>query len=231
MIALHQHNEQSASNVVLNELRAGKQVALISDAGTPAISDPGAVLVAHAHAAGIRVSPIPGASAAIAALSAAGMTEASWLFVGFLPARPAQRRKQLADLSNQPHALVFYEAPHRILACVNDLYSTLGNRRIVLARELTKMFESIHVTQLADAEQWLTADSQRQRGEFVLIVGGAPAQADHDESKILQDTLAILLTELPVSQAAQLAARLTGQRKNHCYQVALAMQNPGDTAS
>ena len=225
MIALHQHNEQSASSVVIEQLLAGQQVALISDAGTPAISDPGAQLVAQALAAGIRVSPVPGASAAVDTMSVAGMTEPGWLFVGFLPARAAQRRKQLAELASLPHAMVIYEAPHRILECVADLYQILGDRRIVLTRELTKLFETVHATTLAEAGNWLAADPQRQRGEFVLIVGGALPDTGQDASNDrLRDTLAILLAELPVSQAAHLAARLTGQRKNLCYQTALAMQ-------
>ena len=225
MIALHQHNEQSASNAVIDQLLAGSQVALISDAGTPAISDPGAVLVAQALAAGIRVSPVPGASAAVAAMSVAGMTEPGWLFVGFLPARATQRRKQLAELANQPYALVIYEAPHRILDCIKDLSDMLGNRRIVLTRELTKLFETVHATTLAEAGAWLAEDTNRQRGEFVLVVGGASSDNEENTATdLLRTTLAILLEELPVSQAVHLAARLTGQRKNQCYQMALDMQ-------
>jgi len=224
-VALHEHNEQQISARLVADMQAGKNVALVTDAGTPAISDPGTLLVAAAHAAGIAVAPVPGASAVVCALSAAGVDAPHWLFYGFLPAKSSARRNALTALACLPYVLVFYEAPHRILDCVADLAETLGGtRRVTLARELTKLFESIHSLPLGAAQAWLEADPNRQKGEFVLIVEGAPA-ADVDEDTVrLRDTLAVLLEELPVKQAAQLAARLTGQKKNAAYALALQMK-------
>ena len=207
-------------------MQAGKNVALVTDAGTPAISDPGTLLVAAAHAAGITVVPVPGASAVICALSAAGVVAPHWLFYGFLPAKSSARRNALAELARLPYVLVFYEAPHRILDCVADLAVTLGGtRRVTLARELTKLFESIHSLPLGEAQAWLAADPNRQKGEFVLIVEGAPEADADDDAVRLRDTLAVLLEELPVKQAAQLAARLTGLKKNAAYELALQMRD------
>lgn len=224
-VALHEHNEQQISARLVTDMQAGKNVALVTDAGTPAISDPGTLLVAAAHAAGIVVVPVPGASAVICALSAAGVVAPHWLFYGFLPAKSCARRQALSDLSRLPYVLVFYEAPHRILDCVADLAETLGGeRRVTLARELTKLFESIHSLPLGEAQAWLEADANRQKGEFVLIVEGAP-EAGMDENMLrLRDTLTVLLEELPVKQAAQLAARLTGLKKNAAYALALQMK-------
>ena len=225
MTALHEHNEQRATPALIAALQYGQNIALITDAGTPAISDPGALLVAAAHEAGVRVVPIPGASAAVAALSAAGFTAPGWLFYGFLPARASARRNALQDLAQLPWTLVFYEAPHRITECIADLYAVLGERRLVIARELTKLYESVHALPLSEAAAWLAADSQRQRGEFVLMLSGAqPIKMDESESQ-LRDTLKVLLEELPLKQAAHLAARLTGVKKNICYQLALSMRD------
>ncbi len=225
MTALHEHNEQRATPALVAALQYGQNIALITDAGTPAISDPGAWLVAAAHEAGVRVVPIPGASAAVAALSAAGFTAPGWLFYGFLPARASSRRNALQDLAQLPWTLVFYEAPHRITECIADLYAVLGERRLVIARELTKLYESVHALPLSEATAWLAADSQRQRGEFVLTLSGAqPIKMDESESQ-LRDTMKVLLEELPLKQAAHLAARLTGVKKNICYQLALSMRD------
>jgi 16S rRNA (cytidine1402-2'-O)-methyltransferase len=225
MTALHEHNEQRATPALIAALQYGQSIALITDAGTPAISDPGALLVAAAHEAGVRVVPIPGASAAVAALSAAGFTAPGWLFYGFLPARARARRNALQDLAQLPWTLVFYEAPHRITECIADLYAVLGERRLVIARELTKLYESVHVLPLSEATAWLAADSQRQRGEFVLTLSEAqPIKMDESESQ-LRDTMKVLLEELPLKQAAHLAARLTGVKKNICYQLALSMRD------
>ncbi|MDA8327724.1 MAG: 16S rRNA (cytidine(1402)-2'-O)-methyltransferase [Betaproteobacteria bacterium] len=225
MTALHEHNEQRATPALIAALQYGQNIALITDAGTPAISDPGALLVAAAHEAGVRVVPIPGASAVVAALSAAGFTAPGWLFYGFLPARASARRNALQDLAQLPWTLVFYEAPHRITECIADLYAVLGERRLVIARELTKLYESVHALPLSEAAAWLAADSQRQRGEFVLMLSGAqPIKMDESESQ-LRDTLKVLLEELPLKQAAHLAARLTGVKKNICYQLALSMRD------
>lgn len=225
MSALHEHNEQRATPALIAALQYGQSIALITDAGTPAISDPGALLVAAAHEAGVRVVPIPGASAAVAALSAAGFTAPGWLFYGFLPARASSRRNALQDLAQLPWTLVFYEAPHRITECIADLYAVLGERRLVIARELTKLYESVHALPLSEATAWLAADSQRQRGEFVLTLSGAiPVHMEESESA-LRDMLKVLLDELPLKQAAHLAARLTGVKKNVCYQLALSMRD------
>lgn len=228
-VALHEHNEQHATPRLIEDMLAGKRVALITDAGTPAISDPGTLLVAAAHAAGVRVVPVPGASAVVCALSAAGIVAPNWLFYGFLPAKGNHRRLALEKLAALPYALVFYEAPHRIIECVDDLATILGgDRRITFARELTKVFESIHSLPLADAPAWLAADANRQRGEFVLIVEGAKAVENNAEQQQLRDTLTVLLEELPLKQAAHIAAKLTGIKKNTCYKLALSMRDDAD---
>ena len=223
LLALHEHNEAAAAGRIVSELREGKSVAYVSDAGTPGISDPGARLVAAVRAAGLPISPLPGASAAVTALSVAGL-DGSWLFFGFLPARPGPRRKQLEALRTQPSALVFYEAPHRITACVADLALTLGGgRRILFARELTKRFEQLHACALAEAADWLAADENHRRGEFVLVVfppETVPEADNADAERILE----ILLEELPVRQAALLAARLTGGSRNALYDLALTLK-------
>lgn len=221
-VALHEHNEARMVPRILAWLGEGKCVALISDAGTPAISDPGAHLVGHAREAGFRVTPIPGPSAAVTALSAAGLPDSPFLFYGFLPARPAARRRSIEPLAGLPYALVFYEAPHRIVEAVEDLEACLGGERtLVLARELTKMFESIHKCTLAEAAQWLRADPNRQRGEFVLIVSGAPEvgrPAEHDWETVLNT----LLAELPLAQAVKLTCTISGAKRNEVYARALA---------
>ncbi len=178
LMALHQHNERGAAKKVIALLAQGQSVALVTDAGTPAVSDPGALLVAEVRAAGFRVIPIPGANAALAALSASGLPAPHFLFYGFLPNKSAARRSTLQDLIALPYTLVFYEAPHRILECVADLHSVYGGeRQIVFAREITKLFESIHRCTLAEATDWLNADPNNQRGEFVLLISGAAAPA------------------------------------------------------
>ncbi|BBP02120.1 16S rRNA (cytidine(1402)-2'-O)-methyltransferase [Sulfuriferula nivalis] len=225
-VALHEHNEQRATPFLIADLQAGKNVALITDAGTPAISDPGTLLVAAAHEAGIRVVPVPGASAVVCALSAAGIYAPNWLFYGFLPAKASHRRDALVQLKALPYTLIFYEAPHRIVECVEDLAATLGgDRRITFARELTKLFENIHSLPLSEASEWLAADANRQKGEFVLIVEGAKEVEDNPEQQHLRETLAVLLEELPLKQAAHIAAKLTGIKKNTCYKLALTMRD------
>ncbi len=225
-VALHEHNEQHATPRLIEDMLAGKSVALITDAGTPAISDPGTLLVAAAHAAGVRVVPVPGASAVVCALSAAGIVAPNWLFYGFLPAKASHRRAALEQLSALPYVLIFYEAPHRIMECVEDLAATLGSdRRITFGRELTKLFENIHSLPLAEASAWLAADANRQKGEFVLIVEGAKVVEDSPEQQHLRDTLTVLLEELPLKQAAHIAAKLTGIKKNTCYKLALTMRD------
>ncbi len=174
LIAVHQHNERGAAEKMVAAIQSGQSIAFVSDAGTPAVSDPGALLVQAVLAAGLRVIPIPGASAAVAALSASGMNEAHFLFYGFLPNKSAARRTVMQGLSGHPYTLVFYEAPHRIVECITDLCVVLGGeRQIVLAREITKLFETIHSCKLSEAQVWLESDSNQQRGEFVVLVSGA----------------------------------------------------------
>lgn len=218
----HQHNEHEAAARIIEKLQAGESVALISDAGTPGISDPGARMVAAVRQAGFRVVPLPGACAATTALSASGLTDEHFLFYGFLPVKGGQRRQVLEELRAIPAALVFYEAPHRVLETVADLAMVYGERTLVIARELTKLFESIHSGPLTAALEWLKADSNRQRGEFVLMVSGALVGADDGEG---ERVLKLLLAEgLPVKQAAKLAAAITGAAKNALYERALALK-------
>ncbi len=223
LTALHEHNENRAVPTLLALLAQGKAVALVSDAGTPGVSDPGARLASAARAAGYTVTPVPGASAAVAALSVAGMTAPQFLFYGFLPPRAADRRSALARLAAYPFTLVFFEAPHRIVDSVMDMRATLGGpRRVVIARELTKMFETIHACLLDDAADWLNAEDNRRKGEFVLIVeGAAPKAAGGEET---QQTLEVLLSELPLKQAVALATKITGAKKNQLYDLALKMR-------
>ena len=228
LVALHEHNERERAAELVARMLSGKTIALVSDAGTPGISDPGALLVARAMEAGITVCPIPGANAAIAALSAAGLAAPHFIFYGFLPAKPAGRRAALAALRELPYALVFYEAPHRVSECIADLAATLGGERdIVIARELTKLFEAIHRCRLDEAEAWLVADPNRQRGEFVLIVSGAPEQQQEGLPAEAERVLRLLLAELPLKQSAALAAAITGARKNELYERALALRDAG----
>jgi len=219
----HRHNEYEAAARILEKLRSGESVALISDAGTPGISDPGARIVAAVRAAGCKVVPLPGPSAVTTALSASGLLDEHFLFYGFLPNKGGQRRQVIAELRDYPCALVFYEAPHRILETVADLAAVLGERTLVIARELTKLFESIHSGPLTGALDWLQEDPNRQRGEFVLLVSGAPAGNDDGEG---ERVLKLLLAEgLPVKQAAKLASAITGAAKNALYERALTLKS------
>lgn len=226
LISLREHNEAREAERIIAWLQEGKSVAQVSDAGTPSVSDPGAVLVDAVRRAGLRVVPIPGANAAIAALSASGFTRAQFLFYGFLPPKSGQRKSALEELREQTATLVFYEAPHRIVECVDDLLTVFGpDRQIVLARELTKTFEQIHRCPLGEAPAWLAADNNHQRGEFVLLVAGAPEAAkDEDVPAEALRVLTILLAELPVKQASSLAAEITGANRKKLYQAALDMR-------
>lgn len=224
LIAVHEHNERHALRQVLELLSSGRCVALTCDAGTPTLSDPGALLVAAARDAGHIVSPIPGPNAAVAALSAAGFTARHHLFYGFLPERAAARRRALATLAHLPFTLVFYEAPHRVQECIADLRAVLGaERRVVLARELTKLFESVHACTLAEAESWLAADSTRRKGEFVLIVEGA-GEAKEPSVDAARRVLETLLKDLPPKKAVALAAKITGGSSKELYKLALALK-------
>jgi 16S rRNA (cytidine1402-2'-O)-methyltransferase len=229
LLALHQHNERGAAEKVITLLQQGQNVALVTDAGTPAVSDPGAVLVEAVREAGFRVIPIPGANAAAAALSASGLCSPHFLFYGFLPNKSAARRSVLQGLAEHPYILVFYEAPHRILECTEDLHAVFGDgREIVFAREITKLFESIHRCKLGVAMEWLNSDPNNQRGEFVLLISGAPERTEGLEAEV-ERTLALLLEELPLKQAVQLAVKITGANKNELYQRALTLKSePND---
>lgn len=218
--ALHEHNERAAGARLIAELRAGKDVALISDAGTPAVSDPGALLVEAAHREGIRVVPVPGPSAALAAFSASGFRSGRLLFAGFLPATQAARRKAL-DAIDEIAPVIFYEAPHRVADSVADLAERFGaEREIVIARELTKKFEEIARMRLGEAQAWLQAGPHRQQGEFVLVLGPGPARP-HDDLAEGTRVLAALLDALPASEAAKLAARISGAPRRELYRIAL----------
>lgn len=224
LIPLHEHNEKRATTEVLKRLAAGQSLALVTDAGTPAISDPGALLVAAARSAGYPVTPVPGPSAATAALSASGFSAPHFLFYGFLPERAAARRKALAALAKLPFTLVFYEAPHRIEESVADMGAALGDgRRVVIARELTKLFETIHACTLAEAEGWLAADPNQRKGEFVLIVEGADAGGEAGDVAG-ERALEVLLEALPLRQAVDLAAKIAGGKRNELYKRALALK-------
>ena len=224
LMALHQHNERSAAEKVIALLAQGLTVTLVSDAGTPAVSDPGALLVEAVRAAGYRVIPIPGANAALAALCAAGLPAPHFLFYGFLPNKSAARCCELQELAAHPYTLVFYEAPHRILECVADLQNVLGGeRQIVLAREITKLFENIHRCSLAEAMDWLNADANNQRGEFVLLVSGAAEKQEGLDAEA-ERILMLLLKDLPLKQAVQLAVQITGLGRNELYQRALQIK-------
>ncbi|MFU6378148.1 16S rRNA (cytidine(1402)-2'-O)-methyltransferase [Metapseudomonas otitidis] len=226
LAACHDHNEREQGGRFVARLLAGDDVALISDAGTPLISDPGYHLVRQVRAAGIEVVPVPGPSALIAALSAAGLPSDRFIFEGFLPAKAAARRGRLDLLKEEPRTLIFYEAPHRVLESVQDMASLFGkDRHAVLARELTKTFETLKGAPLGELAEWIAADSNQQRGECVLLVTGwqAPEGEDTISGEALR-VLDLLLGELPVKRAAALAAEITGVRKNLLYQAALERQ-------
>ncbi|MEJ0003512.1 MAG: 16S rRNA (cytidine(1402)-2'-O)-methyltransferase [Pararobbsia sp.] len=232
-LAVHEHNEREAATRVIEYLRAGERVAYVSDAGTPGISDPGSRLVEAVREAGFAIVPIPGASALATALSVAGAWASGFTFVGFLPSKARQRSDALLALGGSPQALVFYEAPHRVLETVTALGETLGGaRRLLIARELTKLHEALHVCTLAEGPAFLRGDPNRQRGEFVLVVEGAAAAAD-GEANAHDTVLKALLDALPVSAAVKLAATLTGAPRNVLYARALALKGEagdgGDT--
>ncbi len=224
LVSIREHNEIAAAQKVIEQIVAGQAVAYVSDAGTPAISDPGARLVAAVRAAGLLVVPIPGASAVVTALSAAGTAPGAWLFHGFLPPKSGARKQVLRTLSGIDAALVFYEAPHRVVETITDMGAVLDpTRMLTIARELTKRFETIVALTLADAPAWLASDPNNLRGEFVLIVE-PPAAAVAAEDTEAQRILAVLLSELPASVAAKLAAQLTGRKKAELYKMALSLK-------
>ncbi|MFI8480068.1 16S rRNA (cytidine(1402)-2'-O)-methyltransferase [Pseudomonas sp. NPDC078700] len=225
LAACHEHNERDQGGKFLQRLQAGEDVALISDAGTPLISDPGYHLVRQARAAGVAVVPVPGACALIAALSAAGLPSDRFIFEGFLPAKSAGRRSRLEQVKEESRTLIFYEAPHRIAECLEDMRSIFGDERpALLARELTKTFETLKGLPLAELSAWVAADSNQQRGECVVLVAGWQAPEGDAVSTEALRVLDLLLKEMPLKRAAALAAEITGERKNVLYQLALQRQ-------
>jgi 16S rRNA (cytidine1402-2'-O)-methyltransferase len=224
LLAVHQHNERRACSRVLETLQSGRSVALTTDAGTPTVSDPGAVLVEHVRSAGFDAIAIPGPSALAAAWSVSGFPGTGFLFHGFLPARANERRRVLATLEKIPYALIFYEAPHRVLDTLRALRDALGaERTVVVARELTKFFETVHTSKLGAIEPWLIEDPNRQRGEFVLIVSGA-VNAGAPQAEAAEATLRVLMGELPPAQAARLASRLSGVPRAALYDMAVTLR-------
>ncbi len=223
LISLHDHNEAERAPMLVARLLAGESVALISDAGTPLISDPGFDLVRAARAAGITVTPIPGASALVAALSVSGLPTDRFVFEGFLPAKAGARRERLELLSLEPRTLVFYESVHRLKESLDDMAAAFGPERpAVLARELTKLHEGVIEGSLQALAEWATSDPAAGKGEVVVMIAGAAAQdgtADRDAERVLKT----LLKELPVKQAAALAAEITGLKKNQLYDRALEL--------
>ena len=226
LLAVHEHNEREAASGVLERLARGERVAYVSDAGTPAISDPGAALVAAVRAAGHRALPIPGASSVLAALSVAGDAAGGpFTFIGFLPARAGERSTALARLAANVQTQVLFEAPHRIDALSHALGQACGARRVTLCRELTKQFETVVTLPAAELSAWLATDANRSRGEFVLVVHGA-AHAEADAGAAAHDAaLRTLLAALPLKQAVAIATELTGAPRNALYERALALKN------
>jgi 16S rRNA (cytidine1402-2'-O)-methyltransferase len=222
LISLHAHNERRATETIVKLLSEGKNVALVSDAGTPTVSDPGAILVFRARAQGYPVVPLPGASAVVCALSASGVSASGFLFYGFLPREPSKRRAELQAVGNLPFSLVFYEAPHRIAKTIADMRKVLGpERAVTFCRELTKLHESFHTCRLGEAPDWLAVDENNRRGEFVLIVA-APGERTHPQESDARRVLLTLAQELPPNQAARLAAAITGENRKTLYQWAIA---------
>ena len=225
VISLHNFNERERVDQVMSILKQGESIALISDAGTPLISDPGYHLVREAHAQGITVSPIPGACAAIAALSAGGLPTDRFIFEGFMPVKNEARKQHLLGLLREPRTMVFYEAPHRLLDMLQSLCEVFGGtRKAVVAREITKVYESIMPGDLQVLLDYYAAHTDECRGEVVLLVAGAEAEDNAAVSVVPQEVLTILLQELPVKQAVALASKITGERRNVLYDAALAQK-------
>ncbi len=223
LTACHDHNESQKIEQIIAQIQAGQSVALVSDAGTPLISDPGFKLVRAAQQQGIRVTPVPGACAAIAALSAVGLPSDRFSFEGFLPSKSSQRQAELQRLKDETQTLIFYEAPHRILESVRDMCTILGSeRRVGFAREITKTFETIKQMSFAELLEFIAQDRNQQKGEIVLVVAGSPKQADVSQQQ-LDDLLNRLLQDVSVKIAAQLAADLSGVKKKVAYQRALEL--------
>lgn len=226
MLSLNEQNEREMTPKLIARMGQGEVIALVSDAGTPLVSDPGYHLVAAARAAGLKVSPIPGACAAIAALSVAGLASDKFIFEGFLPAKAGPREKRLAELQDETRTLIFYEAPHRIKQSLTAMAKVFGEERYaVIARELTKLYETVHGDTLAGLLQWLDADKEQCLGEFVVLVKGVSPKPKTEVCLAVDVLLVNLVKELPVKQAAKLASQLTGLNKNELYQRCLALKD------
>ena len=226
LVPLHEHNEEQQSEKLVAKMLAGSSIALISDAGTPLVSDPGYRLVSLAHAAGIRVVPMPGPCAAIAALSVAGLPSDHFIFEGFLPPKSVARQARLKMLVAEQRTLLFYEAPHRILKLIDEMILVFGESRfVVVGREITKMFETFYRGQLIEVKQRLLVDANQQKGEFVVLLQGAGAQEQTEGRAV--EVLNLLLQELPLSRAVALACKITGARKKELYQLGLHAEKTG----
>ncbi|MDB9958735.1 16S rRNA (cytidine(1402)-2'-O)-methyltransferase [Oceanospirillaceae bacterium] len=225
MLAVHDHNERQRAQILVEKLSQGQSIALISDAGTPLISDPGYHLVSAVREAGYKVVPVVGACALIAALSVSGLATDRFSFYGFLPSKSSGRTQKLQQLAKVTHTQVFYESPHRIVAMVSDIVLVMGShRQIVLARELTKTFETIYGGPAADVRAWLLADHNQQKGEFVVLIEGAEEEQLHDIGPEEERMLTLLLAELPIKKAAAITASITGHKKKALYDRALELQ-------
>lgn len=227
LISVHEHNERQRIDTIVEKLESGGSIALISDAGTPLISDPGFVVVRAVREAGYRVIPVPGCAAFVAALSAAGLPSDRFAFEGFPPAKRNARLQYYGALVDESRTLIFYESPHRVLESVKDMSEAFGGDRLaVVARELTKTFETIKSAPLDELIDWMAADHNQQKGEFVLIVHGKPKQDAGVLDVNTEHVLDVLLSELPVKQAAVLASKITGVKKNVLYKLALERNSP-----
>jgi len=222
--AFHEHNEREKTKAIIDELHSGKSIALISDAGTPLISDPGYFLVAQAKKEGLRVVPIPGASALITALSASGLASDSFTFLGFLPSKQTARVKLLKSLVGRAETSIFYESPKRILATLTDMHAIFGDcRKVCLAKELTKAFETIQTDSIPNLIKYLTADKNRQKGEFVILISATDKMVIAEAENQLDSLLPILCAEMGASKAAKIAAKITGIDKKQCYKRAIEL--------
>ncbi len=231
MVAYHDHSDEARTRQLVDRVCRGENVALISDAGTPLVSDPGYKLVRAARQAGVRVVPVPGACAMVAALSAAGLPSDRFAFEGFLPPKHGARQNALAALSRESRTLIFYEAPHRVQDTLVDMAEAFGTEReVVLARELTKTFETIHSGSARELADWVAADSNQQRGEIVLLVRGAERRTEAEMDAETERVMSVLLDELSVKQAAALGTRLTGVKKKKLYQWALERKGTSESA-
>lgn len=225
MVSFHEHNEQEKAGLLIDKAASGEVIALVSDAGTPLISDPGHVLIKEAHNAGVRVFPIPGASAVVSALSASGIACGKFIFEGFLPVKDGAKKALLALYENERKAVVFYESPHRVLSTLEAMHEVYGERDLTVARELTKQFETIRRGSLSDILNWMKADANQQKGEFVLVLSGSNAVEVLPDEKRLREVLSRLLLELPPKKAAAVVEDLYGGSKKNYYQWAVDIKN------